>query len=69
MKLPKILGSQKSQKARKQEEEDNGELCIHFRSTVRQLVVVQSCLNEDGEASIELPPESPASDGKEKEGG
>ena len=31
--------------------------------------MVQSCLNEDGEASVELPPESPASDGEEEEGG
>ena len=31
--------------------------------------MVQLCLNEDGEASVELPPESPASDGEGEEGG
>lgn len=69
MKLRKLLASRKSQKALKQPEENNGELHMNFRSTVRQLVVVRSCLNEDGEASIDLPPDSPASDGEEEEGG
>ena len=69
MSFRKLLGSQKSQKQPKQPQEDNGKLHIDFWSTVRQLVVVQSCLNEDGEASIELPPESPASDGEGEEGG
>ena len=31
--------------------------------------MVQSCLNEDGEASVELPPESSASNGEGEEGG
>lgn len=31
--------------------------------------MVQLCLNEDGEASVKLPPESPASDGEGEEGG
>ena len=50
MSFRKLLGSQKSQKQPKQPQEDNGKLHIEFWSTVRQLVVVQSCLNEDGEA-------------------
>ena len=64
MPILRSLGSQKSQKLLKQPQENNGELHIEFQSTVRQLVVVQSCLNEDGEASIEFPPESLASDGE-----
>lgn len=72
MQLRKLLEILKSRKARnKQREEDNEGLHINFRSTIRQLVVVRSCLNEDGEASIELPSdsESPAPDGEEEEGG
>lgn len=72
MSILRLLGSRKPRKLPEPEQlpqEVNGQLHVEFRSTVRQLVVVRSCLNEDGEASVELPPESPASDGEEEEGG